>query len=71
MEDQISETREKLAQLKADGSSEWQKAKQELEQRIAELGRQLNQTLDKAGGGLDRAGDKVENALGADEQKPK
>jgi DNA anti-recombination protein RmuC len=69
LEDQISETRQKLAQLKADGSSEWQKTKQDLEQRIAELGRQLNQTLDKAGGGLDRAGDKVEKALGADEKK--
>jgi hypothetical protein len=58
-----------VTQLKADSSTQWQQAKQDLDQRIAELGRQLNQTLDKAGGSLDRAGDKVEHALQPSEQK--
>ena len=40
-------------------------------QRIAELGQQLNQTLDKAGSSLDQAGDKVERALQPSEHEPK
>jgi DNA anti-recombination protein RmuC len=70
LEAELNGTRQQLSQLKADSSTEWQKAKHVLEQRIAELGRELNQTLDKAGGGLDRAGDKVEHALQPSAPKP-
>jgi len=63
LEEQLQETRDKLARLRAGTSAEWQQTKQDLDQRIAELGRRLNETLDHAGGSLDKAGDKVEHAL--------
>jgi len=71
LEAQLNDTRQQLTQLQADSATQWRKAKQDLEQRIAELGRQLNQTLDKAGGSLDRAGDQVERALQPNEPQPK
>jgi hypothetical protein len=56
LEGEILETRAKLAELKADSRGEWQQAKRDLDNRIADLGRQMNAALDKAG-------DKVEKTL--------
>jgi DNA anti-recombination protein RmuC len=56
LEGEIAETRAKLAELKADSRVEWQETKRELDNRLAELGKEMNQALDTAG-------DKVEKTL--------
>lgn len=53
---ELSETRAKLGELKAESREDWQRLKGELDQKLADLGRRLNGTLDEVG-------DKVEKTL--------
>ncbi|MEY4549082.1 MAG: hypothetical protein RL685_5277 [Pseudomonadota bacterium] len=70
LQQQLADARARVSQLKADGSTQWQQTKAELDQRIADLGKRLNESLDGAGAKLDRAGDKVEQALQPSPEKP-
>jgi F0F1-type ATP synthase membrane subunit b/b' len=70
LQQQLAEARARVSQLKADGSTQWQQSKTELDQRIADLGKRLKESLDGAGAKLDSAGEKVQHALQPSEQKP-
>jgi DNA anti-recombination protein RmuC len=52
----IDETRAKLAEVKAASRAEWESTRDELHDRLADIGKQINATLDEVG-------DSVEDGL--------
>ena len=54
---ELSETRAKLGELKAESREDWQRLKGELDQKLSDLGRRMKGTADEVGDEVEKAVD--------------